>query len=249
MTFALAFFFVLCLWFFSTGAILWLNRLDTSTHPASLVLLSILCGPAMCGIIVSAPETGDAAAYLGFASALLIWGWHEASFLMGFVTGPRRLPATPGITGWARFSEATSAVIHHEVALAVTTVALYAIVWNHPNQIAAHAFALLFVMRLASKFNIFLGVPNIDADLMPGHLDHLKSYFRDAPMNWLFPFSFAATVTLAFWLYGNAHPLLFVLAAIGVIENTLLMLPLRDSKLWARFTPKRQFSFETRPKK
>ncbi len=239
--------FVLCLWFFSTGAILWLNRLDRSTHPASIVGIAVLCGPAVCGVLVSAPETGEAASYLGFASALVIWGWHEASFLMGFVAGPRRLPATAGLKGWKRFSEATSAVIHHEVALFGTMLALYAICWGQPNLIAAHTFAVLFVLRLASKLNIFLGVPNIDADLMPAHLDYLKSYFRNAPMNWLFPFSFAGSIALAAWLYQSGHPLLFVLAVIGVIENTLLMLPLRDSKLWQLFTPKTRHYAETRP--
>lgn len=247
MSFLIPTVFVLGLWFFSTGAILWLNRLDRSTHPASILGLAVLCGPAVCGVLVSAHDPGEAAAYLGFASALIIWGWHEASFLMGFVAGPRRLPATPGLAGWKRFSEATAAVIHHEVALFGTMIALCAISWGQPNLIAAHTFALLFVLRLAAKLNIFLGVPNIDADLMPTHLDYLKSYFRDAPMNWLFPFTFASSIALAIWLYGAAHPLLFVLAVIGVLETTALMVPLRDSKLWQIFTPRKQVYAETRP--
>jgi putative photosynthetic complex assembly protein 2 len=247
MSLAIPFLFVLCLWFFSTGALLWLNRLDRSTHPASILGLAVLCGPAVCGVLVSAPEMGEAAAYLGFASALVIWGWHEASFLMGFVAGPRRVPATPGTRGWARFGEAAATVIHHELALFGTMIALYAICWGQPNLIAAHTFALLFVLRLAAKLNIFLGVPNIDADLMPAHLDYLKSYFRDAPMNALFPFTFIGSIALAVWLFGAAHPLLFVLAVIGVIENTALMLPVRDSRLWQAFTPRKQIYAETRP--
>jgi putative photosynthetic complex assembly protein 2 len=247
VSFALPFVFVLCVWFFSTGGILWLNRLDTSTHPASLLGISILCGPAVCGVLVSAPETGESAAYLGFASALIIWGWHEASFLMGFVAGPRRAPATFGLRGWARFSEATATVIHHEIALAGTALTLYAITWGQPNLIAAHTFALLFVLRLASKLNIFFGVANINLDMMPGHIDYLKTYFRKRPMNALFPFTFAGSIALAIWLHQFSHPLLFILAVIGVLENTLLMLPLRDSKLWEIFTPKTQIFAETRP--
>lgn len=247
MAWAIDILFVIGLWFFSTGGILWLNRLDASTHPASLLGLSVLCGPAVCGVLVSAPETGNASAYLAFICALIIWGWHEASFLMGFVAGPRREPCPPDAKGWTRFRLATATVIHHELALAGTLIALYAITWVQPNQIAGHTFALLFVLRLAAKLNIFLGVPNIDADLMPAHLDYLKSYFRNAPMNALFPFSFAGSVALAVWLQQTAHPLIVILAVIGVIETTLLMLPLRDSKLWEMFTPKRRLFAETRP--
>lgn len=237
--------FVLGLWFFSTGAILWLNMLDRSTHPGSILGLAVLCGPAMCGVLVSAPVSGEAAAYLGFAAALVIWGWHEAAFLMGFVAGPRRTPCPAGARGLARFRFATETVIHHELALVGTVLALYAISWSQPNQIAAHTFALLFVLRLTAKLNIFLGVPNIDADLMPAHLDYLKSYFRDAPMNWLFPFTLAGSVALAGWLHYNAHPLLFVLAVIGVIENVALMLPLRGSRLWRIFEPEKPRFAET----
>jgi putative photosynthetic complex assembly protein 2 len=251
MTLLMPFLFVVCLWFFSTGGILWLNRLDTSTHPASIFAISVLCGPAVCGILVSAPETGASAAYLGFASSLIIWGWHEASFLMGFVAGPRRDACPPQAKGWMRFRVATAAVIHHEIALALTGLALFAFTWGQPNQIAAHTFALLFVMRLASKLNIFLGVANINTEMMPAHLDYLKSYFKKAPMNALFPFTFAASVGLMVWLYQASdtvsYALLFVLAVLGVLENTLLMLPLRDSKLWSVFTPRTQIFVETRP--
>jgi putative photosynthetic complex assembly protein 2 len=240
--------FVIGLWFFSTGGLLWLVQLDRSTHPASVFLLAILCGPAMCGIIVSAHETGDAAAYLAFASALIIWGWHEASFLMGFVGGPRRLPATPGIGGFARFREATAAVIYHEVALAVTVVALFAITWGQPNQVAAHCFAVLFAMRLAAKLNIFAGVPNIDTNMMPAHLDYLKSYFAKRQMNALFPFLLAGMIALCVWLYANAHPLVFVLTVIGTLENVALMLPLRDSLLWQWAMPKAQILADSRRK-
>ncbi len=251
MTVLMPLLFVVCLWFFSTGGILWLNRLDASTHPASIFAISVLCGPAVCGILVSAPETGTSAAYLGFASSLIIWGWHEASFLMGFVAGPRREACPPGAHGWTRFRAATAAVIHHEVALACTALALFAMTWGQPNQIAAHTFALLFVMRLASKLNIFLGVANMNADMMPAHLDYLKSYFKKASMNALFPFTFIGSIALTVWLYqasdSPAYALLFILAALGVLENTALMLPLRDSKLWEIFTPRTQIYAETRP--
>jgi putative photosynthetic complex assembly protein 2 len=244
-----AFVFVTCLWFFSTGAILWLNRLDRETHPASLLGISVLCGPAVCGVIVSAHESSVSAAYLAFVSTLIIWGWHEMSFLMGFVAGPRREACPDDARGWQRFRLATATLIHHEVAIAVTCVVLFAMTWGQPNQIAAQTFALLFAMRLCSKFNIFLGVANTGAEMMPGHLDYLKSYFRTRAMNPLFPFTLIGSSALALML-GNAamaapagsgeatgYFLLLVLAMLGVIENCILMVPMRSSALWAWAKP------------
>jgi putative photosynthetic complex assembly protein 2 len=245
-----AFVFVTCLWFFSTGAILWLNRLDRDTHPASLLGISVLCGPAVCGVIVSASESSASAAYLAFVSTLIIWGWHEMSFLMGFVAGPRRTACPEDARGWARFRFATATLIHHEIALAATCLVLFAMTWGQPNQVAAQTFALLFAMRLCSKFNIFLGVANTGAEMMPDHLDYLKSYFRTRAMNALFPFTLIGSSALAIML-GNAafaapagsgeavgYLLLLVLALLGVIENCILMVPLRSSALWAWAKPR-----------
>jgi putative photosynthetic complex assembly protein 2 len=244
-----AFVFVTCLWFFSTGAILWLNRLDRETHPASLLGISVLCGPAVCGVIVSAHESSVSAAYLAFVSTLIIWGWHEMSFLMGFVAGPRRVACPEGARGWERFRLATATLIHHEIALAATCIALFAMTWGQPNQVAAQTFALLFAMRLCSKFNIFLGVANTGAEMMPGHLDYLKSYFRTRAMNPLFPFTLIGSGALALMLASAAFAapsgsgeaagnlLLLVLAMLGVIENCILMMPLRASALWAWAKP------------
>ena len=244
-----AFVFVTCLWFFSTGAILWLNRLDRETHPASLLGISVLCGPAVCGVIVSASESSVSAAYLAFAASLIIWGWHEMSFLMGFVAGPRRTACPQGSRGWERFRLATATLIHHEIALAATCFGLFAITWGQPNQIAAQTFAVLFAMRLCSKFNIFLGVANTGAEMMPDHLDYLKTYFRTRAMNPLFPFTLAGSVALSLMLGSAAlsapagsgaaagYLLLLMLALLGVIENCILMMPLRASALWAWAKP------------
>lgn len=242
--------FVTCLWFFSTGAILWLNRLDRETHPASLLAISVLCGPAVCGVIVSASESSASAAYLAFVSTLIIWGWHEMSFLMGFVAGPRRVPCPEGAKGWERFRLATATLIHHEIALAATCLVLFVMTWGQPNQIAAQTFALLFAMRLCSKFNIFLGVANTGAEMMPDHLNYLKSYFRTRAMNPLFPFTLVGSLLLAAVLINAAlaapagggeavgYSLLVVLAMLGVIENCILMMPLRSSELWAWAKPR-----------
>ncbi len=35
------------------------------------------------------------AVYLAFVGALMVWGWHELSFLTGAAAGPRRGPSDP----------------------------------------------------------------------------------------------------------------------------------------------------------
>ncbi len=236
--------YVALVWFISTGAIIWLDNRSPVTYGASLMGATVVAGIAVCAVIVSLNDTSATGAYTAFAAATAIWGWHEMSFLMGIVMGPNRSDCPPGLTGWARFKAATATLIHHEIALAITCAALYALCWGHPNMLAAHVFGLLFVMRLSTKFNIFFGVANFSADIMPPRLAYLKSYFRTAPMNWFFPFSLVATAMLT-WTFLNAAQaaptgsgeavgaiMLFTLVSLALLEHAFLMMPLRDSLLW-----------------
>ncbi len=236
--------FVGLVWFVSTGAIIWLDNRDPRTFRSSMTGAGLLALVGLFAVVASAADATATGAYVAFAASTAIWGWHEMSFLMGYVSGPNRAPEAAGLTGWARFKSASATLIHHEVALVATGALLYAIVWNQPNTLAADSFALLYLMRLSTKLNIFLGVPNLSTDIMPAHLAYLKSYFRTAPMNALFPVSLAgsAWASWALWQAGLAAPagsgsaaaymMLFTLAAVALLEHLFIMLPLRDSVLW-----------------
>ena len=126
------------------------------------------------------------------------------SFLMGVVTGPRRTPLPRGVTGWARFRMAAATLIWHEIALAATAVAMLALTWGSRTRSRRSTFAVLFVMRLSAKLNIFLGVPNLTVDFLPAQLGYLKSYFRVAHFNPLFPVSVAVAATAALLLAESA---------------------------------------------
>jgi putative photosynthetic complex assembly protein 2 len=244
------FVFVALVWFVSTGAIIWLDNKPVETFGASLLGATVLAAFATVGVLASAGDTSATGGYIAFASATLIWGWHEMSFLMGFVRGPNRAEEGPNLRGWARFTSAAATLIHHEVAMAATILALFAITWGQPNQLAAQVFALLFVMRLSTKLNIFLGVANLTTDIMPAHMAYLKSYFRKAAINWLFPVSAVGTLWLAHSLLASALAaphgsgasvgtmMLFALVALAALEHLFLMMPLRDSALWAWASPK-----------
>ncbi len=231
------------LWFFSTGAILWLNRLPRETHQGAIVAATPIAAAAVCALIVSGGEMGASALYLAFTAAIIIWGWHEMSFLMGFVNGPRRTACPRGVRGWRRFVVSAETVIHHELALAATLIGMIALGWGQPNQTGVATFAILFAMRLSAKLNIFLGVANLSDEMMPPHLAYLKTYFRTARMNALYPLSIVGCAATIIWLAPAAGDsagaaLLLSLALLGLLEHAFMMLPVRDSALfrWAQPT-------------
>ncbi|HEX8382931.1 MAG TPA: putative photosynthetic complex assembly protein PuhE [Sphingomonas sp.] len=239
--------FALLMWFIGTAAIVWLDSRPRATFRTSLALAGLVAVAAMVLVRLHAGSTTQGGAYLGFGAAILIWGWHEMSFLMGEVAGPNRAPCPPGAVGWTRFKAATATVIHHELAIAATAALLFAITWGEPNQAAPLTFLLLFVLRLSAKFNLFLGVPNLSDEVFPEHLAYLKSYFRTRAMNPLFPASIAFGGGLAVWAWLSAEAapagsgaaacgtLLAGLAVLGVVEHLFLVLPMRDAKMfrWA----------------
>jgi putative photosynthetic complex assembly protein 2 len=232
------------LWWFSTGAILWLDRRPKNTFRLSLIAGSLVGAAAVYGLVASMKDASPAGAICAFTCALGIWGWHELSFLTGLISGPRKSSCPPNPTAWRRFALATSTLIYHEIALALTAVALLAITWGQPNQVGLWTFAVLLVARLSTKLNLFLGVPNFSADFFPDHLRHLTSYMRKRPASALFPVSIAAGSALAgaeaalafrpdatpFQLVSLA--LVFVLTALALLEHAFMVLPLHDSALW-----------------
>ncbi|WP_310475003.1 putative photosynthetic complex assembly protein PuhE [Sandarakinorhabdus sp.] len=243
--FALPLLFATVLWFVATGFVLWLDKLPSHTWPVSITLASIASGFAMGGIIATAEETSSWAAYMAFACALVLWGWHELSFLMGFVTGPNRNPCPPEARGWRRFRLAAATLIYHEVAMFGCLAVITAATWGKANQTAMLTFLLLFVMRLSAKFNIFAGVPHLSTEMMPDHMRYLASYFRIAPPRWFFLLSVSGITALAAWLadlalssrggIATGYALAFALVALAFIEHGFLVVPWQDTAIfrWA----------------
>ncbi|WP_442681086.1 putative photosynthetic complex assembly protein PuhE [Sphingomonas sp. ASY06-1R] len=236
--------FALLMWFIGTAAVVWLDSRPRETFKTSLSLAGLVAIAALALIWILADDPSVTGAYAAFAAAIVIWGWHEMSFLMGVVAGPNRTACPPGATGWRRFTAATATVIHHELAIAATAILLFAITWGQPNQAAPLTFLLLFVLRLSAKFNLFFGVPNLSDEVFPEHLAHLKSYFRVRRMNALFPVSVGFGIILAVWAWVTAEAapigsgaaatgaLIAGLTGLGVVEHLLLVMPVRDAKMW-----------------
>ena len=230
--------YAIAIWWLSTGLILYLDGLSRPSHRWSMLAASALLPPAAWGLVAAGDMTSVAGAYLGFTCALVLWGWIEMSFLMGFVTGPRRSPLPEGAGGWRRFVCAFETVAHHELLLVISLALVLAIGVFGQNAAGAWTFLALWVMRLSTKLNIFLGVRNLNEGWLPEHLRYLASYFSRRPMNALFPFSVAASTT-AVWSVlasgfaagsgsADAAALLLVgtLLALGLVEHLFLVLPI-----------------------
>lgn len=231
-------------WWLSTGLVLGLVWLPPRTHRWSVAGASVLAVVGVYGVFEASRVQSVGAAYLAFGSALAIWAWHELTFLLGVVAGPRKLPCPPEAFGWQRFRYATATIIHHELALAATVLALVAITWNAPNQVATGTFLVLWIMRLSAKLNVFSGVRNLSQDFVPHHLRYLTSYFRCARPGLLmlvsvlgsamvlWPLGAGALATEASDFSIAGHALVATLLALAIIEHLFLALPISDAWLW-----------------
>lgn len=235
--------FTIGVWWASTGAILWLNRLPRRTHVWSMAGATGVAAAAVGGLHVSSRSDTEAGAYCAFTCALLVWAWQEIGFLFGYVTGPRRTVATPAISGWARVREALHTVEHHEIALLLLFGAVALASWGGVNQVGLWTFCVLWVMRQSAKLNLFLGVRNLYESFLPAHLQYMHSYFRRQAMNPLFPLSVALSTALAvpLWMQAAQAPDAFTSAGLGLVatllalaiaEHWFLVLPLPTENLW-----------------
>ncbi len=240
------------IWFVATGLIAWADNRERATFSRSLMVGSIAGISGLVVILVASLSVEVWAVYLSFIGALMVWGWHELSFLTGASAGPRRGPSDASLTGIARFRQAAATVMHHEVALAVTALLLISLSWNVPNQIGATVFVLMFAMRLVSKINLFVGVPNSTSEMLPEQLAYLKTYFGPNRMTFLLAASVAGIAAATAWFAslalgapgGSAQmvgaSLLTTLALLGVLEHLFLALPFRDGMLWGWAFPQRR---------
>ncbi len=243
--YALPVLFAVFIWWFSTGLVLLLDGLPRTTFRWSHWLSTLLALGAFVGLLRTAGQTSAGAAFAAFTCALLVWGWHELSFLTGWITGPRQRAADAGVQGWPRFRQATLAVLWHELGILASGAAIVALTWGAPNQVGTATFAVLWVMRLSAKLNVFLGVRNLSVEFLPAHLAYLASYFRARPMNPLFPWSVtAATAAVALIVLdalqgqpGSAQAtgglLVATLLALAILEHGLMVLPIQAQALWA----------------
>jgi putative photosynthetic complex assembly protein 2 len=240
------------LWWFSTGIIMWrVKRADMEgrdAHLWSVMLgLPLLLG-GVAGIVETLDDTSATGAWIGFVSALAIWGWVELAFLSGIIAGPNTRPCPPYAPEWERFFRAIGTIFWHEILLLALLGVIAHVTQGQPNIFALWTFAVLFFARISAKLNLFFGVPRIHTEFLPRPLSHLPSHFRLAPMNWVFPLSVSAlTFAAACWLErvwsatteGQliGFTLLSALTLLALLEHWFMVIPLPDQKLWRWMIP------------
>ena len=232
--------FALLIWWLGTGIVLFVARLPARTFRISLAAGAIIALAATAVIAASAENVSAGGAYLAFAAAIVIWGFIELTFLTGILLGPDRAEASPAATGWARFSHAVAAIIHHELALLTGAAVIVAASYGAPNQVALWTYGILWLMRLSAKLNLFLGVPHLHDELLPRRLSHLRGHFRRGPMNPLLPASIVLPLFAAGYLVMSAegsfaitaNVLMATLLALAALEHVFMLLPLPVMNLW-----------------
>lgn len=236
--------FTLFVWWFCTGAILYLDGLPRHTFQKSFAGFTLLGLAGLWGLSASSSSTSVAGAYCAFSCGVLIWAWHEVSFLLGFVTGPRVTPSPPGCSAFTHFVCALQTILYHELALLAVAGVVLTLTWNAPNQVGTWTFMVLWCMRQSAKLNLFLGVRNLSEGFLPEHLNYLQSYFTRRRMNLLFPVSVTVSTVLAVLIWRAAAAsgsgafertgLAFAgtLLTLAILEHWFMVLPLPAEALW-----------------
>lgn len=236
--------YAVALWWFSTGVIILLDHLPRRTFPWSMAGGTVVLLGALFAIGTRAQDESETGAYVAFTGALLVWGWQEMSYYMGFVTGPRPEACRPGAGGVERFLAAAATSLWHEAAIVLGAAAILALTWDAPQKFALWSYCVFWAMNLSARLNMFLGVRNLNAEFLPDHLAYLACYLRKRPMNLLFPVS-VSLATIVVVLLGQAalsegitpqarvgFTILTTLMALATLEHWFLMLPLPSAALW-----------------
>ena len=247
-------------WWFSTGAILVIvRRADRSdAHLWAVLAMLPMLVLGVAGFLVTRSDVGLGATYLGFASALAIWGWIELAFLTGVITGPNRGRARAGVPEWERFIRAWGTVAYHEITLTAALIGLAILSHGAANRFAFWTFAVLYAARISAKLNLYLGVRKVNTEFIPKPLHHLPSHFREARINWLFPTSVTLlSFATACWMERVAFAatpaeavgfaLLAALTALALLEHWFMVMRLPDEKLWRWMLPKHETLLEEGP--
>jgi putative photosynthetic complex assembly protein 2 len=250
MDYALPIAYALCLWWFSTGLIFYLDQLPVRTFRWSMAGATALLGASLYVIWMTGPDTSSWGVYAAFTAGVLAWGWQEISLYTGYVTGPRKHRCEAGCSGWRHFGHAIGVNLWHEIAIILVAAVIAILSWGNENQWGLWSYLLLWVMHLSARLNVFLGVRNVSEEFVPAHMEVLKSFLTRKPMNLLFPVSVTAGTAAAVALFHQAFTaadageitgfsLLAALASLAVVEHWLLMLPLPVEKLFRWSLPGR----------
>lgn len=232
------------LWWLFTVVLLYRLGKPVRTYRTTLLVLTAVGVVGVVGAFDSVSRPTVPGAYQGFIAALAIWAWHEASYFLGFLTGPRPEACPPDVSPLRRFGYGIQASLYHELAIILTGAALWLPAIGADNRVAAATFTVLWLMRWSAKLNIFLGVRNLHREFWPERMRYLASFASETRSSPLMVVSLAAGLGACAWLLrGVAAPaagpfeitaavLVATLLALACLEHVLLVLRVPDAWLW-----------------
>ncbi len=236
--------FVLFLWWFSTGAVIYLNNLPRHTYRWSVLAATAVLAASLVGLYLAKHSTSAAAAYVSFACGLLAWAWTQLTFYTGFITGPRKTGCPPSCTGPRHFWHAVETCLHHELAAAGIGLVACMVTLGGTNHVGASTYTIIWLMHTSAKLNAVFGVRNLNEHFFPDHLRYLGAFLKQRPMNLFFPVSITvSTAVVAVFaqeaLSGQvtafqalALKFYIVILALGILEHWFLVLPIPADALW-----------------
>lgn len=241
--------FALFLWWFTTGAIFFLDSRPLHTFKWSMLGGTVMLGLAVWAVHLTAQQTDSTSAYLAFSAGLIAWGWQELSLYTGYVTGPRKIRCAEGCSGIKHFGHAIAANLWHEIAIIVVAAIIWFIVKDQPNWTGFYTYVTLWGMHLSARLNVFLGVRNVSVEFVPPHMEVLKSFLTEKPMNMLFPVSVTIATIGVICLVGRAadatsdyaitsYSLLAAIMGLALVEHWMLVIPFSVQKLWSWSLPR-----------
>ena len=210
---------------------------------------TVMLGLAVWAVHLTAQQTDSTSAYLAFSAGLIAWGWQELSLYTGYVTGPRKIRCAEGCSGVRHFGHAIAANLWHELAIIIVAAIIWFIVKDQPNWTGFYTYVTLWGMHLSARLNVFLGVRNISVEFVPPHMEVLKSFLTEKPMNMLFPVSVTIATTGVICLVGRAadatsdyaitsYSLLAAIMGLALVEHWMLVIPFSVQKLWSWSLPR-----------
>ena len=229
-------------WWFGTGIILLLVRLPKAWFSLARGFWTLMSLLAVFLAAQSMEDNTNTNAYMGFISTIVMWGWHELMFLTGWICGPRKTELDTNLSQWARFKQSVEVIWHHELGLFLNFSLLVALQLGNPNHTALCTFALLWLMRLSSKFNLFFGVPQVGEQYLPTQLAYMGSYFRKQPVGVFFYTTLTLSIISWMALIWQAKSgqvtitcqwvLLASLLGLAILEHVLMVMPLSLERVW-----------------
>ena len=234
---------VLGYWWVATGLTIAVQQRD-ATRVLALWITSALAILGVALVVRSRDDTTPQAARQAFFGAALIWWWGAAIFYGG--VGLRLPSVAAGAHGSAELAwHAIAATARADLLMVAALALLTVLVWCRPNRVALWTLAAFWGTLQTAKLNVFFGVRNSGAEMLPAHLTGLSVFFGPPRNSALLTPTLLLLTALAIWLVRrtiyarspfvrHAMGMMSLLLVLALVEHVALGVPMR-LPLWDVF--------------